>query len=76
VDGLHNPDAAVAFAAAVNDWQIKEWLDKEPRLKASIVVPIQIPELAIREIERVGGHPGFVQVAIPVRTQHPLGSRL
>jgi predicted TIM-barrel fold metal-dependent hydrolase len=76
VDSLHNPDAAVAFASAVNDWQIAEWLDKEPRLKASIVVPIQIPELAIREIERVGGHPGFVQVALPIRTQHPLGSRL
>jgi hypothetical protein len=76
VDSLHNPDAAVAFASAVNDWQIAEWLDKEPRLKASIVVPIQVPDLAIREIERVASHPGFVQVALPVRTQHPLGSRL
>jgi uncharacterized protein len=76
VDSLHNPDAAVAFAAAVNDWQIKEWLDKEPRLRASIVVPIQVPDLAIREIERVASHPGFVQVALPVRTAHPLGSRI
>jgi uncharacterized protein len=76
VDSLHNPDAAVAFATAVNDWQIAEWLDKEPRLKASIVVPIQVPELAIREIERVAAHPGFVQVALPIRTQHPLGSRI
>jgi uncharacterized protein len=76
VDSLHNPDAAVAFATAVNDWQIAEWLDKEPRLKASIVVPIQVPELAIREIERVASHPGFVQVALPIRTQHPLGSRV
>ena len=76
VDSLHNPDAAVAFASAVNDWQIAEWLDKEPRLKASIVVPIQVPDLAIREIERVASHPGFVQVALPIRTQHPLGSRI
>jgi predicted TIM-barrel fold metal-dependent hydrolase len=76
VDSLHNPDAAVAFASAVNDWQIAEWLDKDSRLKASIVVPIQIPDLAIREIERVASHPGFVQVALPVRTQHPLGSRV
>src|SRR5262245_33713484 len=44
VDSLHNPDAAVAFASAVNDWQIAEWLDKEPRLRASIVVPIQVPD--------------------------------
>jgi len=76
VDSLHNPDAAIALASAVNDWQIAEWLDKEPRLRASIVVPIQLPALAAREIDRVAGHPGFVQVALPVRTQHPLGSRL
>lgn len=76
VDSIRNPDAAVALASAVNDWQIKEWLDKEPRLKASIVVPIQIPDLAIREIERVASHPGFVQVALPIRTPHPLGSRI
>jgi len=76
VDSLHNPDAAVAFATAVNDWQINEWLDRDPRLKASIVVPIQVPELAIAEIERVADHPGFVQVALPIRTQHPLGSRV
>lgn len=76
VDSLHHPDAAVALASAVHDWQIAEWLDKEPRLRASLVVPIQIPELAAREIDRVGGHPGFVQVALPARTQHPLGSRI
>ena len=76
IDSLHNPEAAVAFASAVNDWQIAEWLDKEPRLRASIVVPVQLPELAAREIARVGGHPGFVQVLLPVRSAHPYGSRL
>ncbi|MBV9581709.1 MAG: amidohydrolase [Chloroflexi bacterium] len=76
VDGLHNPDAAIAFARAFNDWQIAEWLDKEPRLRASIVVPIQLPAQAAEEIERVADHPGFVQVALPVRTERPLGSRL
>ena len=76
VDGLHNPDAAIALARAANDWQIAEWLDKEPRLRASIVVPSQIPELAAEEIDRVGGHPGFVRVALPVRSQHPYGSRI
>jgi len=76
VDGVHNPDVAVALATAVNDWQIREWLEPEPRLRGSIVVPIQIPELAVAEIERVAEHPGFVQVLLPVRTEHPLGSRL
>jgi predicted TIM-barrel fold metal-dependent hydrolase len=41
-----------------------------------MVVPSQLPELAAREIERVGGHPGFVQVYLPVRAQHPYGTRL
>ena len=50
VDSLHNPDAAIALAAAVNDWQIAEWFDKEPRLRGSIVVPSQLPALAAREI--------------------------
>jgi hypothetical protein len=76
IEGLHNPDAAVAFAAATNDWLIAEYLDREPRLRAAMVVPSQIPELAAREIERVGDHPGFVQVYLPVRSQHPYGSRL
>jgi predicted TIM-barrel fold metal-dependent hydrolase len=76
VDSVHNPDAAQACASAVNDWVRAEWLDREPRLRASIVVPIQIPALAAREIDRVAEDPRFVQVLLPVRTQHPLGSRL
>ncbi|HEY3107894.1 MAG TPA: amidohydrolase family protein [Chloroflexota bacterium] len=76
IEGLHNPDAAVAFASATNDWLIAEYLEKEPRLRAAMVVPSQIPQLAAREIERIGDHPGFVQVYLPVRSQHPYGSRL
>ncbi len=76
IDSLHNPEAAVAFARATNDWIIAEWLDKEPRLRASLVIPVQIPELAAAEIDRVGDHPGFVQVLLPVRAEHPYGNRL
>jgi predicted TIM-barrel fold metal-dependent hydrolase len=76
IESIHHPDAAVALASAVNDWLIAEWLAKEQRLRASLVVPSQLPELAAREIERVGDHPGFVQVFLPVRAQHPYGSRL
>src|SRR6185437_11910088 len=50
IDSLHNPDAAIALASAVNDWQRAEWLEKEPRLRASIVVPSQLPAQAAREI--------------------------
>jgi uncharacterized protein len=74
VGSVHNPDLAMALATAVNRWQIDEWLEKEPRLRASIVVPSQTPERAAQEIERVADHPGFVQVVLPVRSDAPLGN--
>ncbi len=76
VDDLHHPDAAMALSSAVNDWLIAEWLEQEPRLRGSIVVPIQHPVLAAREIDRVAAHPGFVQVLLPARTALPLGNRI
>ena len=53
VDGIRNRSGA-AVASAVNDWLIAEWLDKEPRLRASIVVTPQYPDLAVKEIDRAG----------------------
>lgn len=72
---IHNEDWALAMARAVNDWQIAEWLEKETRLRASIVVPSRSPEMAAQEIERLGDHPGFAQVLLLVRTEMPLGKR-
>src|SRR5262249_30331318 len=74
-ESIRNPDLAAATAAAVNDWQIAEWLEPEPRLRASVVVPIGQPSLAARELDRVGAHPGFVQVLLPVRSARPYGTR-
>jgi hypothetical protein len=75
VESLHNPDAAAALASAVNEWQIAEWLANEPRLRASLVVPSHYPDLAAREIERLGDHPGFIQVFLPIRSAVPYGNR-
>lgn len=75
VETLHNPDAAAALAEAVNEWQQNEWLRADSRLLASIVVPAQFPDLAVREIERRAGRPGFAQVLLPVRSEAPYGSR-
>ena len=55
---VHNADLGAALAAAVNTWQIEEWLQPEPRLRASVVVPSQDPVLAAAEIDRLGGVPG------------------
>jgi len=75
IQTVHNPDLAAALARAVNDWLIEEWLAKDPRLRAALVVPIQVVELAVREVERVGDHPGFVQVYLPARSEAPYGHR-
>ncbi len=75
IDGIHNPDWAVAMAAAVNDWQLAEWLAGDPRLRGSVVVAAQDPAGAAAEIDRVGDRPEFVQVLMPVRMRAPLGTR-
>ncbi|WP_433046016.1 amidohydrolase family protein [Dactylosporangium sp. CS-033363] len=76
LDGLRHPDWAAALVSALNDWIIAEWLERDPRLRASLVVPARDPEAMIREIRRVGDHPGFVQVLLPVRNDAPWGQRV
>lgn len=75
VDSIRNPDAAAALAAAANDWLVAEWLDRDPRLRAAIVVPSGQPAMAAAEIARVADHPGFVAVHLPVRAAMPYGNR-
>jgi predicted TIM-barrel fold metal-dependent hydrolase len=53
---------AAALCRAVNDWLAAEWLDRDPRLRASIVVPWQNPQLAVEEIERRAHDKRFVQI--------------
>jgi uncharacterized protein len=76
VDSLRHPDWAAALARAVNDWLIAEWLEKDPRLRASLVIPARDPAAAAAEIRRVGVHPGFVQVMMPVRSERLYGQRI
>jgi len=64
-----------ALCRAVNDWLAAEWLDRDPRLRASIVVPPQDPEFAAAEIERLAGDRRFVQVLLPLSTEMMLGKR-
>jgi predicted TIM-barrel fold metal-dependent hydrolase len=72
---LFSEDMGAGFARAVNDWMAAEWLDNEPRLRASIVVPAQSPELAVDEINRVAPDQRFVQVLLLVMNDMPLGKR-
>jgi predicted TIM-barrel fold metal-dependent hydrolase len=71
-----NEDMAAAFCSAVNDWVAKELLDREPRLRASILVPVHNPALAVAEIERMAPDRRFVQVLLLAMGEMLLGRRL
>lgn len=62
-----------SLCSAVNDWIRDEWLDKEPRLRASISVPAQNPQLAAEEIDRCAAEGRFVQVLLLVANELMLG---
>ncbi|MBN2983516.1 MULTISPECIES: amidohydrolase family protein [Cohnella] len=59
-------ELAGALAAAYNEWVVDNWLGKDDRFLGSIHVAPQIPELAVREIEKWGDHPKMVQVLLPI----------
>ena len=73
VQSFRDARLAAAFARAANDWLTAEWLDKDARLRASIVVASQDPQLAVEEIERRAGDPRFVQVLFLAMGEAPLG---
>ena len=68
-------DMGAAYARAVNDWIKTEWLDRDPRLRASILVPVQNADLAVAEIERCASDRRFVQVMMLVMGETMLGRR-
>ena len=72
---LMSEDMAVVLCRALNDWIAKEWLDRDPRLRASIVVPLQSVERAVEEIERRAGDQRFVQDLVLAMGEVPLGRR-
>ncbi len=73
--GQQNLEFGAALATACNDWQVAEWLDPEPRLRASIVIPVEAPDLAVAEIRRRATDRRFVQVQFTGRPHEPMGRR-
>lgn len=69
------PDYAAAVVAAENDVLAADWLPADPRFRASLTVSPADPELAAREIHRMGDNPGFVQVLMASAARMPYGQR-
>jgi uncharacterized protein len=70
---LANPYYASALVTAYNDYQIDQWLAKDPRLMGSIVIAPQDPTLAAKEIRRLGSHPRMIQVLASHGSVKPYG---
>jgi predicted TIM-barrel fold metal-dependent hydrolase len=64
---------ALALARAHNDWVRDVWLDGEPRLRGSILIPTQDPIASAAEIRRVAADDRFVQVLLCGGSERPYG---
>jgi uncharacterized protein len=72
---VHSEDFAVALCRAVNTWIAREWLDRDDRLRSSIMIPAQSPARAAEEIEHWAADKRFVQVLMLAGGDVPLGRR-
>lgn len=70
----NNPDYAAAVATAFNDYTLDNWVNDD-RWLISIVIATQDPELAAREIDRLGKHPKVCQVVMSPASSQPYGQR-
>jgi uncharacterized protein len=73
-DCYDHPDFAAEWNQAVNEWQVDEWLDFDSRLRGTIAVPHEYPDLAVAEIERRAGDERFVAVLLPASAAEQLGA--
>ncbi len=72
---VYDPYMALAFCKAINDWIAAEWLSQDSRLRASILVPMQAPDLALEEIERHASDNRFVSILVLAQGEMLLGRR-
>jgi uncharacterized protein len=70
-----NPAFAIALSRAINDWQVAEWTQLEPRLKASIVVACEDAAASVAEIDARAAQSDFAQVFLTMRAREPLGEQ-
>jgi predicted TIM-barrel fold metal-dependent hydrolase len=69
VGAIGDPDLAIAYAQAYNDWLIDEWASSSKRFIPQCVVPLSPIAATVAEIRRaVGrGHRGVIFPAAPMR---------
>ncbi|WP_180899993.1 amidohydrolase family protein [Martelella soudanensis] len=75
VQALFDPYMQTMMCQATNRWLAAEWLSRDPRLRASLLVPFRHPEEAVAEIRRYADDRRFVQVLAICMGDATLGQR-
>ncbi|MFO1117218.1 MAG: amidohydrolase family protein [Beijerinckiaceae bacterium] len=70
-----NLDFGAALTRAMNTWQVENWVKREPRLRASVLVAQEDTLASVAEIDARAGDRNFSQVLLLPRTDEPLGRR-
>jgi predicted TIM-barrel fold metal-dependent hydrolase len=73
--GEQNDELSAAMAFAANEYQLEGWNRRDPRLKASVVIPYENSELSCVEIRKRAGDRRFAHVLFLSRTSELLGKR-
>ena len=73
--GEQNDELSAAMAFAANEYQLEGWNRRDPRLKASVVIPYENGEMSRAEIRKRAGDRRFAHVLFLSRTSELLGKR-
>jgi uncharacterized protein len=73
--GEQNDELSAAMAFAANEYQLEGWNRRDPRLKASVVIPYENSEMSCAEIRKRAGDRRFAHVLFLSRTSELLGKR-
>jgi predicted TIM-barrel fold metal-dependent hydrolase len=77
LDGVHrNPHYATAMATAVNAWVRDEFLARDDRLRAGLVVSTLDIPAAVEEVDRLAADGRHAHILMPVRNDAPYGNRV
>ncbi|MDF2723684.1 MAG: amidohydrolase [Paenibacillus sp.] len=73
---MNHYEYAAALCTATNEYCLEQWSGRDSRLKTSVMIPKQAPELAAKEIDRIGGHRDVAQVLVCSGARLPYGNRV
>ena len=74
VSTLANSYYAAGLVSAYNDWQIDYWFKQDSRFKGGLVISVTDPNLAAKEIRRLGAHSDMITVLASSGSMLPLGN--